>query len=275
MRRSATPVGSGKNGAVKIIAHRGASGYRPELTLDAYELAVELGADGVECDIRLTADGVPVVIHDARVDRTSDGTGAVAEMTLAQLREFNVGTAGRPQRIPTLRELLEFLRDAQTGDYRPELFVETKRLGSVAERDGRLEAALNRELHATGLADGAAGSAGASAVPVHLISFDHGSLARFGALNPQIHRIYLRKEYRLWRLLRHIEPSDVAPSQGYSVHRARSAPQDVVGDGARTYVFTANAPDDLLWLQRHGVQWAATDYPDRARTVLDGAVRIR
>ncbi|MDN6387340.1 MAG: glycerophosphodiester phosphodiesterase, partial [Corynebacterium sp.] len=54
---------------MKIIAHRGASGYRPELTLAAYELAVELGADGLEGDVRLTADGVPVVIHDATVDR--------------------------------------------------------------------------------------------------------------------------------------------------------------------------------------------------------------
>jgi glycerophosphoryl diester phosphodiesterase len=253
---------------VKIIAHRGASGYRPELTLDAYEHAVELGADGVECDIRLTADGVPVVIHDATVDRTSDGTGAVADMPLAQLREFNVGTAGRPQRILTLRELLEFIRDAGSGEYRPELFVETKRLGSVRERDGRLEAAMNRELHAAGMADGEL------ADRVHLISFDHGSLARFAALNPGIHRIHLHKEYLLWRLLKRWEPAGVAPSKGLSVHRAREAPQDVVGAGDRTYVFTANRDDDLLWLRRHGVRWVATDYPDRARRVVGDAVGL-
>ncbi|WP_291480345.1 glycerophosphodiester phosphodiesterase family protein [Corynebacterium sp.] len=253
---------------MKIIAHRGASGYRPELTLDAYEHAVDLGADGVECDIRLSADGVPVVIHDATVDRTSDGTGAVAAMPLARLREFNVGTAERPQRILTLRELLEFIRDVRPAGKRPELFVETKRLGSARERDGRLEAAMNRELHAAGMADGDLAGL------VHLISFDHGSLARFGALNPGIHRIYLRKEYRLWRLLRHLEPAGVAPSQGFSVRRAREAPQHVVGAGDRTYVFTANRDDDLLWLRRHGVRWAATDYPDRARRVLGGAVTL-
>lgn len=258
-------------GDVKIIAHRGASGYRPELTLDAYELAVEQRADGIECDIRLTADGVPVVIHDATVDRTSDGAGTVAAMPLAQLREFNVGTVERPQRIPTLQELLGFIQDVQTSDYRPELFVETKRLGSVGERDGRLEAAMNRELHAAGLADGGPGGPGSL---VHLISFDHGSLARFSALNPQIPRIYLRKEYFLWRMLKHAEPMGVAPSQGFSVYRARQAPQQVVGAGDRTYVFTANRRDDLLWLHRHGVRWAATDYPDRARRVLDGAVRL-
>ena len=131
---------------VKIIAHRGASGYRPELTLDAYEHAAELRADGFECDIRLSADGVPVVIHDATVDRTSDGSGAVADKTVAELKEFNVGTPERPQQILTLRELLEFTADVQTADYRPELFVETKRLGSRAERSGQLETALNREI---------------------------------------------------------------------------------------------------------------------------------
>lgn len=258
-------------GDVKIIAHRGASGYRPELTLDAYELAVEQRADGIECDIRLTADGVPVVIHDATVDRTSDGAGTVATMPLAQLREFNVGTAERPQRIPTLQELLGFIQDVQTSDYRPELFIETKRLGSAGERDGRLEAAMNRELHAAGLADGGPGDPGSL---VHLISFDHGSLARFSALNPQIPRIYLRKEYFLWRMLKHVEPMGVAPSQGFSMYRARQAPQQVVGAGDRTYVFTANRRDDLLWLHRHGVRWAATDYPDRARRVIDGAVSL-
>lgn len=258
---------------VKIIAHRGASGYRPELTLDAYEYAVELGADGVECDIRLSADGVPVVIHDRTVDRTSDGTGAVADMSLAQLRELNVGTSQRPQQILTLAELLEFVRDAGSRTHRPELFVETKRLERRRERDGRLEAAMNRELHAAGMAGGPAHS-GRPAHPVHLISFDHGSLLRFRALNPQIHRIYLRKEYTGWRALRHLEPAGVAPSQGFSVYRARRTPQ-VVTASRDTYVFTTNTPNDLLWAHRHGVTWVATDYPDRARGVLDGAVSVQ
>ncbi|HAF71784.1 MAG TPA: glycerophosphodiester phosphodiesterase, partial [Corynebacterium variabile] len=113
---------------MKIIAHRGASGYHPEMTQDAYEKAFALGADGVECDIQLTADGVAVCLHDPMVDRTSDGTGAVNSKTLAELRELNFGTAERPQRILTLAELLELVKDAPRPDYRPEIFVETKRL---------------------------------------------------------------------------------------------------------------------------------------------------
>src|ERR1700709_301423 len=75
-----------------VVAHRGASGERPEHTLAAYELALQEGADGVECDVRLTRDGHLVCVHDRKVDRTSNGSGPVSEMTLTQLRELDYGT---------------------------------------------------------------------------------------------------------------------------------------------------------------------------------------
>ncbi|NBQ44386.1 MAG: glycerophosphodiester phosphodiesterase, partial [Mycobacteriaceae bacterium] len=74
-----------------VVAHRGASADRPEHTLAAYELALQEGADGVECDVRLTSDGHLVCVHDRRVDRTSNGTGLVSDMTLAELRRFDWG----------------------------------------------------------------------------------------------------------------------------------------------------------------------------------------
>ncbi len=93
------------------IAHRGASHAAPPNTLSAFLKAAELGADGVEFDVQRSADGVPVVIHDFSVDRTTDGTGAVSSMTLAELKELDAGStfdpsyAGEP--IPTLAEVLE------------------------------------------------------------------------------------------------------------------------------------------------------------------------
>ncbi len=75
-----------------VVAHRGASAERPEHTLAAYELALQEGADGVECDVRLTRDGHLVCVHDRQVDRTSNGTGLVSEMTLAQMRELDYGS---------------------------------------------------------------------------------------------------------------------------------------------------------------------------------------
>src|SRR5262245_58193751 len=75
-----------------ILAHRGASGYAPENTRAAFELARTMGAGGVETDVRLRADGILVLVHDARVDRTTDGHGAVAELTWAELSALDAGS---------------------------------------------------------------------------------------------------------------------------------------------------------------------------------------
>ena len=70
-----------------IMAHRGASGYAPENTLEAFELAVRMGAYGVELDVHLTKDGEIVVAHDETVERVSEGSGRIADMTLAALQQ--------------------------------------------------------------------------------------------------------------------------------------------------------------------------------------------
>ena len=70
---------------IMVQAHRGASGYAPENTLASFQMAVDMKADGIECDIHLSKDGVFVVCHDETIDRTSDGTGRIAEMTYEQM----------------------------------------------------------------------------------------------------------------------------------------------------------------------------------------------
>ena len=105
-----------------VIAHRGNSAHAPENTFVSYDQAIALGADALEFDVRLSRDGVPVVIHDATLDRTTDGRGPVAHRTLAQLRELDAGARHRSadgthpfrgQRlvIPTLEEMLERYTD--------------------------------------------------------------------------------------------------------------------------------------------------------------------
>ena len=97
-----------------VIAHRGASVYEPENTLGAFDLAETMGADFIEFDVHLSKDNVPVVIHDWTVDRTTDGHGVVAEMTLDQLKELNAAARFKGhsvERIPTLREVLERYSD--------------------------------------------------------------------------------------------------------------------------------------------------------------------
>ena len=97
-----------------IYGHRGASGYAPENTLEAFRLAMEMGADGFELDVHMSLDGELVVIHDESVDRTTDGTGLVRDLTLAQLKALDASNgmdAYRGAGIPTLGEVFDLIRD--------------------------------------------------------------------------------------------------------------------------------------------------------------------
>lgn len=93
-----------------LIAHRGASLLAPENTLPAVKLAAARGARWIETDVRLTDDGGLVMIHDATLDRTTDGCGAVARRTLEQIRALDAGAWFAPEfvgtRVPTLAEFL-------------------------------------------------------------------------------------------------------------------------------------------------------------------------
>lgn len=93
---------------VEVVSHRGAAALEPENTLPGFRRAVELGADWTECDVHLTADGHLVVIHDETVDRTTDGTGRVGEMTLEEIRALNAGNGAR---VPTPAEVLGVVRE--------------------------------------------------------------------------------------------------------------------------------------------------------------------
>lgn len=98
-----------KPGKMLVAAHRGDSYNCFENTMDAFRAAVEAGADMIETDVRMTKDGVLVLIHDAAIDRTTDGTGLVAEMTYEELTRRNAGGIYDPAQIPTLEEFLQFL----------------------------------------------------------------------------------------------------------------------------------------------------------------------
>jgi glycerophosphoryl diester phosphodiesterase len=102
-----------------VFGHRGNRAHAPENTVESFGQAVALGVDGLELDVRLTRDGGLVVLHDQTVDRTTDGRGAVADLTLEAIRALDAGArftadqgasfpyAGRDIRVPTMAELLE------------------------------------------------------------------------------------------------------------------------------------------------------------------------
>ncbi|HUT54444.1 MAG TPA: glycerophosphodiester phosphodiesterase family protein [bacterium] len=94
------------------IGHRGARGLSDENTLESLQLAAELGVDWVEFDIQRTQEGVFVLMHDDTVDRTTDGTGRVDQMTLAQFKKLKTGSGYTP---PTFEEVLEWLKQNNIG----------------------------------------------------------------------------------------------------------------------------------------------------------------
>jgi len=87
-----------------IVGHRGAAGVLPENTLKGFRYAIELGVDAVECDVHLSRDGQLVVMHDERLDRTTNGCGRIAATDLAEIRHLD---AGDGEKVPTLDEVLE------------------------------------------------------------------------------------------------------------------------------------------------------------------------
>ena len=96
-----------------VWAHRGASAYAPENTLEAFQKAVDLKADGIELDVQMTKDGTLVVIHDEMVDRVSGASGWVKDYTYEKLKKIDVNLRFAqygPQYIPTLEEVCELIR---------------------------------------------------------------------------------------------------------------------------------------------------------------------
>ena len=100
---------------IYVAAHRGWSEKYPENTLEAFKAAIELGVDQLETDIRLTKDGELVIIHDESVDRTTNGSGKVKELTLEELKSLDAGVKKGEEfigcRIPTFMEFMELIKD--------------------------------------------------------------------------------------------------------------------------------------------------------------------
>jgi glycerophosphoryl diester phosphodiesterase len=156
-------------GTPQVIAHRGASARAPENTLAAFRRAAELGADAIETDLRVTREGRFVLLHDARVNRTTNGRGHIADLAFDAVRRLDAGSwfgeefAG--ERIPTLEEALAIAAELDLGVY-----LELK-----APVDGSLPFALAERLRRSRRLD-----------HIVLLSFDPAALALMHASEPRL-----------------------------------------------------------------------------------------
>jgi glycerophosphoryl diester phosphodiesterase len=249
------------------VAHRGASEDAPEHTLAAYRTAIEEGADALECDVRLTADGHLVCVHDRRVNRTSNGRGAVSALELADLAQLDFGSwkqwgegedeaPDRAERtsVLTLERLLELVVDA---DRRVELAIETKHPTRWA---GQVEERLIELLDRFGLTRPAADEPSS----VRVMSFSARSLHRVHAAAPVIPTVYLmqfvRPRYRDGTL-----PPGVRIA-GPSLRIVRGHPEYVTRlrqAGHEVHVWTVDDPADVDLCVRLGVDAVITNRPAR------------
>jgi glycerophosphoryl diester phosphodiesterase len=256
-----------------VVAHRGASAERPEHTLAAYELALAEGADGVECDVRLTRDGHLVCVHDRRVDRTSNGTGVVSEMTLAQLRELDFGawhpswradgTRGETGLL-SLDDLVSLVLDWS----RPvKLFIETKhpvRYGALVE--SKVLALLHRY--------GIASPASADLSRAVVMSFSAAAVWRIRRAAPMLPTVLLGETSRY--LGGGAATTVGATAVGPSIATLREHPELVdraAAQGRALYCWTVDHYEDVQYCRDVGVAWVATNHPGRTKAWLQNGLK--
>lgn len=217
---------------MKIQGHRGARHEAPENTLRGVEVALRAGVDGVEVDVHLTRDGHVVVIHDDTVDRTTDGTGRVADLTLEDLQRLD---AGLGERVPTLAQVLEAVRG------RAQAFVELKAPG-CEEAVLRVIGDLGMEADCT------------------LIAFDHRQVARAKALAPAVRTGCLL-------VARPVDPVALVRAAGADLLSVNlqfvdaDLVADLHADGLQVCAWNCNAPEQVPALRALGLDWLGTDAP--------------
>nr|WP_206038429.1 glycerophosphodiester phosphodiesterase [Rhodococcus sp. HNM0569] len=244
-----------------VVAHRGASAALPEHTLGAYELALKEGADGLECDVRLTRDGHLVCIHDRTIDRTSDGTGVVSELTLDELKDYDYGEPGCPAPLLAFDELVRLALDWTSRPVK--LFVETKhpvRYGALVENT--LLACLDKY--------GIGAPASADHARAVVMSFSPSAVWRVRRSAPLLPTVLLGESARY--VGGGAATTVGATAIGPSVKTLRTHPELVdkaAAAGRATYCWTVDEHADVELCRRLGVDWVATNHPGRTKLWLD------
>lgn len=226
----------------RIIAHRGGPSLEPENTLRAFRRVEALGVDGIELDLRVTADGRLVVIHDATLDRTTNGTGPVRDRTLAELQRLD---AGMGERIPTFEQVLEATKLPIQTELKTDEALEPL-LHLLSREHGRnrilpicFDADVLRRLHS------------------------HAPSITIGLLANEASRNVIEQACRIGASFVSLRAASVHPA---AVERCRKANLEVS-------VWTVNAPTNMRRMIRLAVDAIVTDRPHvLARVLRDEAM---
>ena len=242
------------------IAHRGGAKLAPENSLAAFRQAIEIGADGFELDVHLTRDGDLAVIHDERLERTTNGKGRVRDHTMAELSQLDCGSWFHPkfrdERLPSLAQALA------VGGARARYFVEIKH--PHEQRYEGIEERLVTQLERSGKMD-----------QTVVISFDQRSLEILHRLKPALATCYLAGDLggenaRLGELKERLGITFVGP---YFKALSEALAGDARQHGLKISPWTVNGEDDMKSLIDLGVDSITTDRPDLLHQLLAERVR--
>ncbi|GAM71495.1 glycerophosphoryl diester phosphodiesterase [Vibrio ishigakensis] len=214
---------------LKTTAHRGLSSQAPENTMAAFKLAVEQGCDWIEIDVQLSADGIPMVIHDQTVNRCTNGSGKVAEMSLSQLEMLDAGLwfgeEYREEPIPTLLDTLSYVKNANVS-----LNIELK----VYPQDDihTLCQRVKEVIVQTGV----------SSEQILFSSFETKALLKMKQLLPEVRR------GQLWQSIPNDAMQILQQLSAYSVHcdyrfLTESVARNIKQNGYQLYCYTPNFPE--------------------------------
>ena len=248
-----------------IIAHRGASGYKPEMTIPAYELALKQNVDGFETDVRLTKDLELVGIHDRKTGRVADRDLVVSKSTLKELQELDFSSKETKAKVMTIREFLSLAIDSGKS---LTLTIETKH---VTKHHGLLEHKLNELLTEFKLNVNQH-----ERVKIVLMSFNPLAVLRFSKLNPLIPRVQLKeKSYPFL----HLYPNPGNPAiVGPGIELLQKSPDLITkfkDQGKKIYVWTVNSPQDMRFCLERGIDAIITNYPDIAYLEREAFLRSK
>ena len=239
------------------IAHRGASGkgLAPENTLAAFRKALDIGAEAVEMDVHLTGDGHVVVCHDEILDRTTDQRGAIKNLSLSEIKRADAGTRFDPafagERIPTLKEVLDLIRDEAFAliEIKPEDI--TREVVRAVEEQDAVERVVLQSFH------------GEVVREIGLLNPDLRKALLIGVPTIKVPRIpasrLVRRTTEVGADLLALSHNAATPELVHELHRRDLG----------LYVWTVDEPDELNHMIRIGVDGIISNYPDRLKTILD------
>jgi len=243
-----------------VVAHRGGAALAPENTLAAFENALKLGVDMVECDVHLSQDGQVVVMHDPDVSRTTNGSGQIGELTLADLKQLNAAAkfpgGYAAQTIPTLAELLDLVK-GKAG-----IQIEIK-VNAVGARYPGIAQKVIDLVNARGMTN-----------EVIIISFDFPTLKQVKTIDARIKTGALVRADWFLRRKPDQSVSEAIEQTGadYFMPTASPVNQAIVeaahARGIKMGVWTVDTSSDMKRYAGYGVDAITTNRPDELKRVL-------